>query len=232
MRLLLFLSALCGLAILALPSLSPQASTAATFSGVPQIVDGDGLRIDGRNLRLHGIDAPEVGQICEGGPGAPVAGPFDCGAWARDALAARIAGAQVACVQRDFDARYGRPVVQCDLAGADLNEALVAGGYALAYRRYSRDYVAAEDAARAARAGLWATTMQTPEAFRRDGPAIAPERTASGCDIKGNISAGGLIYHMPGQEHYGRTRVDEARGERWFCSPREAEAAGWRAARR
>jgi hypothetical protein len=52
------------------------------------------------------------------------------------------------------------------------------------------------------------------------------------CAIKGNISSGGRIYHVPGQEHYARTRINPANGERWFCSRAEAEAAGWRAARR
>lgn len=50
-----------------------------------------------------------------------------------------------------------------------------------------------------------------------------------GCDIKGNINERGeRIYHMPGQEYYSATRVNQARGERWFCSQWEAWWAGWR----
>lgn len=54
------------------------------------------------------------------------------------------------------------------------------------------------------------------------------------CGIKGNISqsSGEKIYHTPGQRDYDRTDIDPARGERWFCTPAEAEAAGWRAAMR
>jgi len=63
-------------------------------------------------------------------------------------------------------------------------------------------------------------------------PAPAPaEARRPGCDIKGNISGNGRIYHLPGGAHYGRTRIDEAKGERWFCSEAEARAAGWRPAR-
>jgi hypothetical protein len=40
------------------------------------------------------------------------------------------------------------------------------------------------------------------------------------------------IYHMPGQEHYARTRISAGKGERWFCTEAEAQAAGWRRARR
>jgi hypothetical protein len=53
-----------------------------------------------------------------------------------------------------------------------------------------------------------------------------------GCDIKGNINEWGEhIYHMPGQAYYLATRVNPARGERWFCSQWEAWWAGWRKAK-
>jgi cold shock CspA family protein len=49
------------------------------------------------------------------------------------------------------------------------------------------------------------------------------------CNIKGNISwnSGNRYYHMPGMEDYAITQIDAERGERWFCSEAEAEAAGW-----
>ncbi len=52
-----------------------------------------------------------------------------------------------------------------------------------------------------------------------------------GCDIKGNVSSHGeRIYHVPGQEYYGVTRVQLLHGERWFCSEAGARDAGWRRA--
>ena len=52
------------------------------------------------------------------------------------------------------------------------------------------------------------------------------------CTIKGKISSKGeRIYHVPGGQYYDRTRIDAAKGERWFCSEEEAQAAGWRGAR-
>ena len=55
---------------------------------------------------------------------------------------------------------------------------------------------------------------------------------ASGkCRIKGNISGSGKIYHVPGSDSYERTKIDESKGERWFCTEAEARAAGWRAPR-
>ena len=53
------------------------------------------------------------------------------------------------------------------------------------------------------------------------------------CNIKGNISSSGdKIYHMPGQQYYEVTRIDESKGEKYFCSTQEAEQAGFRASQR
>lgn len=47
--------------------------------------------------------------------------------------------------------------------------------------------------------------------------------------IKGNInSKGKKIYHSPKGEYYSKTRIDESKGERWFCSDYEARFYGWR----
>jgi len=53
---------------------------------------------------------------------------------------------------------------------------------------------------------------------------------ADGCALKGNISHQGCIYHMPWDAFYDGTRIDPARGERWFCDENEARRAGWRPA--
>lgn len=50
------------------------------------------------------------------------------------------------------------------------------------------------------------------------------------CNIKGNIS-GDKIYHLPGCASYDKTTIDESKGERWFCSEKEAIDAGWRKAK-
>lgn len=55
------------------------------------------------------------------------------------------------------------------------------------------------------------------------------QRGSGGCKIKGNIGNSGKIYHVPGSPSYANTKIDESRGERWFCSEAEARAAGWRA---
>lgn len=63
-------------------------------------------------------------------------------------------------------------------------------------------------------------------------PAMSlPNAVNPSCRVKGNISISGQrIYHVPGQEYYGETRIDARHGERWFCSELEAREAGWRRA--
>jgi micrococcal nuclease len=52
------------------------------------------------------------------------------------------------------------------------------------------------------------------------------------CAIKGNINAKGeKIFHVPGGRSYDATDIVLAEGEKWFCSEKEALAAGWRAAK-
>ena len=51
------------------------------------------------------------------------------------------------------------------------------------------------------------------------------------CTIKGNVNRNGeRIYHMENQRFYARIKMDKGSGRRWFCTPEEAEAAGWRKA--
>ncbi len=53
------------------------------------------------------------------------------------------------------------------MAGEDLEEWLVSQGWALAYRRYSLDYVDEEADAQAARRGIWAGGFVKPWEWRR-----------------------------------------------------------------
>ncbi len=198
--------------------------------GAVRVIDGDTIDVGGTKVRLHGIDAPELDQIC-GGNGALV---WPCGAWVRDELRARHEGHWARCDIMDWD-RYGRVVAKCFVDGLDLGRELVADGLAFAFRKYSMDYDLEEKRAAINERGLHATGIQSPAAFRaatRRGTAARTPAT-QGCVIKGNISASGTrIYHLPGQEWYVETRISLARGERWFCSEAEAQAAGWRRAQR
>lgn len=57
-------------------------------------------------------------------------------------------------------------VFQSNLLHVQRSEWMVRHGHAIAYRRYSHAYVAAEDEARRERRELWAGTFVAPEQFR------------------------------------------------------------------
>lgn len=62
-------------------------------------------------------------------------------------------------------------------------------------------------------------------------PEPDEEEPSGSCEIKGNISSKQeKIYHVQGCGSYNQTKIDEAAGERWFCSEQEAVDAGWRKA--
>ena len=63
--------------------------------------------------------------------------------------------------------RYKRIIGRCTVAGEDLGEWMVSQGLALAYRRYSLDYVNEEAGAQAARRGIWASEFVKPWEWRR-----------------------------------------------------------------
>ena len=124
-------------------------------------VDGDSLRKDGKDYRLHAIDAPELFQTCWKADGKE----YDCGHAARDALRGLVRNATVTCHILDTD-RYGRAVSECSAGKANINDAMVRAGWAVAYTRHGQDHAAAQAEARVAGRGLWQGRFQTPEDWR------------------------------------------------------------------
>lgn len=111
-------------------------------------LDGDTLRLaSGHCVRLWALDAPEF---------KTAAGPAS-----RAALDELITGKTVTC-QDLGDRSHGRVVARCSAGGKDLGEAMLRLGQAYTYRTYLDDpswaqrYIAAENAAREERLGLWA----------------------------------------------------------------------------
>lgn len=159
----------CGAAVACILILAPMAKNPAVAAGElaveaadvivgsAGVVDGDGLRIGGERIRLHGVDAFERGQMC---------GDQPCGQLSAEHLDRLTRGTEVRCTPLDVD-RYGRVVARCTARGVDIGAAQVEAGLALAYRRYSLDYVPQEAAARRARRGAWATDFTPPDEWRR-----------------------------------------------------------------
>lgn len=131
-----------------------------TIAGGVRIVDGDSLFVGGREVRLVGIDAPELSQECRrDGRGWP------CGRVARQELVALAGRSIVSCRVRGFD-RYGRALARCEADGTDLGAAMVRAGHALASGAYESE----EAAARAGGRGVWSGSFERPAAWRERNP--------------------------------------------------------------
>ena len=207
---------------------------AKTIDGRAVAATGDVLRIGDTEVRLAGIEAPDMDQLCSG----PGNRRWRCGRDARSALARTVRGGAVSCTVSGTDGG-GREVGTCTIGNQDIAETLVREGHVFADTSYFSKYAAIEQDARAQKAGIWRGTAERPAEYR----AKAAERmkraweqaarsAPGGCPIKGRIASGKKFYALPGSVDYARIRIRTNRGERWFCSEEEALAAGWKPAPR
>lgn len=139
-----------------------KAAIGSVIMGRATVIDGDTLDIRGERIRLSGVDAPESGQNCADADGKL----WRCGSAAANALDRFISSAPVSCTVVDTD-RYDRAVSTCTVGSKDIQDWLARNGYALAYRQYSKAYVAAESSAKAEKAGIWAGEFVNPADWRK-----------------------------------------------------------------
>lgn len=125
----------------------------AAHHRVVRVSDGDSLTLDSdgviHQVRLSGIDAPELGQAH--------------GTAAKSGLAAMVQGRQVTFTDSGQDS-YHRNLVRLHVDGLDVNLQMVRQGLAWHYRNYSNDpdLAAAEREARRGRRGLWSQPDPVP----------------------------------------------------------------------
>ena len=198
---------------------------AEELTGTAQVIDGDSLRIGQREMRLQGIDAPEGQQVCK------VKGKnWRCGQAAAETLAFLLAGKAIRCNWSQTD-HYDRALVTCYRDETNINAMMVEVGMALAYRQHSMAYIEQEDIAKKTNRGLWGSEFIAPWEWRR---TTVKQTSADGdCAVKGNVnSRQAKIYHVRGWRDYARVRINPAQGDRCFGSEADAQAAGFRPAKR
>lgn len=126
-----------------------------------KVIDGDSLLIGKNEIRLSGIDAPEYRQQCYDSQD----NLYPCGKNATKALQKMIKNHQISCKKIAKD-RYNREVSVCFSGKTNLNYQMVAKGWAVAYTRYTKDYVPAEQEAKKYKRGIWSGRFLKPEYYR------------------------------------------------------------------
>lgn len=151
---------------------------ASTTDDITGAIDGDTLSMgNGKNLRVWGVDAPELKQQ----------------GWDRQGRTVPIGQQSLASLNTIMDrarvaagvpvsSSYGRPVAPVSADGVDLGQALARQGDALAAPGYLANdperrfqYMQAERLARQNSLGIHDTFHQSPEDFRHN-PLPAPDR--------------------------------------------------------
>ena len=204
-------------------------------SRVARVIDGDTIELEnGERVRYIGIDAPETSDPrksiqCFGIEAAKKNQELVEGKVVRlekDVRTSPSARTFLASPVSERD-RYQRLLRYVYAGNTFINLELVKQGFAKVATyppdvKYQEQFLAAEREAREVKKGLWASTCTTFNVVQMG---------ENGCNIKGNISSKGeKIYHLPDCPYYEKTKIDELRGEKWFCDESQALAGGFRKA--
>ncbi len=127
-------------------------------TGQARLVDGDSLFIDGLEIRMKNIDAPEGRQNCQ-----RRGRDWRCGIEATRRLRQFINKRQVSCKGDEYD-RYNRLLAFCTVAGQELNKWMVRKGWAVSFGGYRQE----EQTAKREHKGIWSSRFQRPKIWRNE----------------------------------------------------------------
>ena len=142
-----------------------------TVEGPAGAVTGDTVVVGGSNVRLYGIDAPELGQTCY----TRSRQPYDCGAMARDFLDRALTDRTISCTLY-AQALEGHQVGRCSAGSTDIGLFVVGNGWAFAARGLSNRYDGAEARAQARGVGVWSGRAVRPWIWRQQQEEPGPDR--------------------------------------------------------
>ena len=126
-----------------------------------RVVDGDTIHLNGEKIRFSGIDTPELKQTCSKNNEI-----IFCGIEAKKLLVDKIASNEINCISEGKD-QYKRTLAECFVNDLSLSSYLVKKGYAFAYRKYSKKFIADEDFARSNNLGIWSMKFEYPWDWRK-----------------------------------------------------------------
>jgi len=130
--------------------------------GPAKAVDSTVIEINGKRIMLFGIDSVMRKQGCTIGGKI-----WQCWTSAVRDLQTLLDQGPATCEVVGEPDIYGRLLARCTINGQSLNEQFVRRGYAVARPSETKEYVAAEAAAKEEKVGLWRGEFMMPDAFRR-----------------------------------------------------------------
>ena len=220
--------------VLLAPDITETSITPSKFYSVVSVVDGDTIKLnmDGKTetFRLIGIDTPvdpRKDVQCFG---------VEASSKAKELLSGKRVRIETDATQGTYD-KYNRLlgyIYRED--GLFYNKYMIEQGYAHEYTyntayKYQTGFKNAQKEAQANKAGLWSPSTCNGDTTKTSTTNSTQTNNADSCTIKGNIgSSKEKIFHVVGCGSYNKTVIDESKGEKWFCSEKEAIDAGWRKA--
>lgn len=142
-------------------ALAAASSAAEDISGRARAVDSNTLEIGARRIRLIGVDAPDLDQMCPARRGELYA----CGKVAAETLAKLVKDGPLVCRGERTDPA-GRLLASCTIRGFDVGEQYILTGRAFADPETGEDYRRAEGTAAKLREGMWRGEFQKPWDWR------------------------------------------------------------------
>jgi endonuclease YncB( thermonuclease family) len=140
------------------------AAMANTISGSASVIDGDTIEIRGERIRVLGIDAPELDQMCSDRGGNDT---WHCGQEAARALWDFLGQYPVTCETSGTD-YAGRWFAYCDVPGMSIATWMAGNGWAIPNQDCKCEEVRAwARFAESKGAGIWGSVFQMPWEWRK-----------------------------------------------------------------
>ena len=139
------------------------------ISGKAFVLDGDSLRVNRKEIRLFGIDAPEYSQTCFNKNNIE----YPCGQNSKEFLIKLIGGKKINCFYAQKD-KYQRYLSICYLNDVSVNEELVKNGMAVVYNFTQSDEKMdlLEEQAKKNKLGIWQGPFELPNIYRKKNPNL------------------------------------------------------------
>jgi len=134
------------------------------IEGLANVIDGDSIEINGKEIRLKGIDSLEYDQSCKENETGEV---WLCGEEGTKHLKELVLNKKLKCILNEKD-KYNRWLAYCYDGHVFINEDMVANGYAVANSYFDKSFVKAEQIAKERKIGIWSSDFTKPWEWRKN----------------------------------------------------------------